>query len=107
MSVFREMKIEWGGEEYTFTPSMALLRSIEMQGISIMGVASQISNGRAQASLMATIIAAVLQSAGAKVTDDDIYAELTTGNALEVMALYESVMIAITPEQKGKKPGGG
>lgn len=107
MGVFREMQIEWGGESYTFTPSMQLLRSIELQGISIMSVAAQVSRGQAQASLMSTIIASVLRSAGAKASDDDIYAELTTGSPEEVMSLYKTIMIAITPDTKGKKPEGG
>jgi len=107
MSVFREMQISWGGESYAFTPSMKLLRSIELQGISIMSVAAQVAQGQAQASLMSTIIGSVLRSAGFKVLDDEVYAELTTGNAKEVMELYQKVMVAITPDMKGKKSEGG
>lgn len=109
MSVFRETTIEWGGETYTLVPSMALLRAIELQGISLMHVEWQVGSGKPQASLMSTIIALCLVHAGAKeVTEELIYQEIRSSEPSEVLALYRHVMNAISPEDKTpKKTKGG
>lgn len=105
MSVFREIEIEWDGETYTVVPSMRLLRSIEGEGISLMHVTNQVAQGKPQASLMATIMAKVMQSAGAKVTDDALYGEFMSSDPTAVMRLYESVIVALSPvEPDQKKP---
>ena len=100
MSVFRETTISWDGKDYTFVPSMRLLRSIENEGVSILHVAHQVAQGKPQASLMAFIIAKVMQAAGARVSEEDIAGELMAGDAAKVMALYEQVLTAISPAPK-------
>lgn len=104
MSVFRETKIKWGGKSYTLVPSMSLLRAIELQGISLMHVEWQVGAGKPQASLMSTIIAIVLTHAGADgVTEDLIYQDIRSSDPSEVLALYRSIMTAISPEDKAPK----
>jgi len=105
MTVFRDVTIEWKGEAYTVTPSMRLLRLIEGENISLMHVAHEVAKGRPQASLMAFVISMVLRSAGAKATEEEIYAEIVTGDTTSVMALYEDVIAAISPTPvDAKKP---
>lgn len=103
MPVFHEVEITYDGETYTVVPSMALLRQIELQGISILHVAHQAAQGKPQASLMATVVAAVLRAAGAKVTDVDLYAEFTQGDTAKVAALYNQVLDAISPSAPDEK----
>ncbi len=104
MTVFRETTISWGGQDYTFTPSMKLLRQIETQGISLMAVAFEVSQGRPQASLMATILAIVMRSAGVPDVDEEqLLLDLSYGDMEKIMLLYQTIMLAIMP-QPTKKP---
>lgn len=103
MAVFREFPIEWDGTTYTVVPSMRLMRAIESENISLMHVASQVSKGKPQASLMAFIIGTVMRSAGAKITDEELFAELTVGDAVAAYHLYEKVIEAISPTEPTSK----
>ena len=103
MGVFRETDIKWKGQTYKLVPSMALLRAIELQGISLMHVEWQVATGKPQASLMSTVIAIVLADAGAEVTEEEIYQEIRSADPSDVLALYRQVMTAISPEDKKAK----
>ncbi len=105
MAVFREMTIAWKGKEYTFTPSMRLMRSIEMGDISFTDIAVRTSQGRPPISHIAFVLAKMLQSAGAKVTDEDVYEELVTGDQESITALISLVLTAFSPsDPKPKNP---
>jgi hypothetical protein len=105
MAVFRELTISWKGEEYKFTPSMRLMRSIEMGDISFTDIAVRTSQGRPPISHIAFVLAKMLQAAGAKVTDDDVYEELVTGDQDSITALISLVLTAFSPgESNAKNP---
>lgn len=106
MSVFRETEIEWNGKTYKFVPSMALLRDIERE-VSIMHVAATVFQGQPRLSHMAFIISRVMRHAGANVQEDEIAAELASGDAVAVMGLYRAVMDAISPQPPSEKKDGG
>jgi hypothetical protein len=105
MPVFRELTITWKGEEYTFTPSMRLMRSIEMGDISFTDIAIRTSQGRPPISHIAFVLAKMLQAAGAKVQDDEVYAELVSGEQDSITALISLVLTAFSPaEDNAKNP---
>jgi len=106
--VQREFTITWKGREYTFTPTLRLLRQIEAEGnLSIMSVAAEAANGRPQTFLLAFLLSRVLRAAGVPVTEDELAAELWGGNAAsaeEVLNLYAAVMGMLAPVVDEKKP---
>jgi hypothetical protein len=105
MAVFRELTISWKGEEFKFTPSMRLMRSIEMGDISFTDIAVRTSQGRPPISHIAFVLAKMLQAAGAKVTDDEVYEELVTGDQDSITALISLVLTAFSPgENNAKNP---
>jgi hypothetical protein len=103
MAVFRELTISWKGEEYKFTPSMRLMRSIEMGDISFTDIAVRTSQGRPPISHISFVLAKMLNAAGAKVTDDMVYSELINGTADEVANLISFVMMAFSPAETDEK----
>lgn len=102
MTIFRSAEIEWQGQIYKFVPSMRLLRDIERE-VSILHVASTVHNGQPRLSHMAFIIAQVMRHAGAKVSEEEITAELMVGDAAAVFGLYHAVIEAISPQPPKKK----
>ncbi len=105
MAVFRELTISWKGEEFKFTPSMRLMRSIEMGDISFTDIAVRTSQGRPPISHIAFVLAKMLQAAGAKVTDDEVYEELVTGDQDSITGLISLVLTAFSPgESNAKNP---
>jgi hypothetical protein len=103
MAVFRELAITWKGVEYKFTPSMRLMRSIEMGDISFTDIAVRTSQGRPPISHIAFVLAKMLQAGGAKVTDEEVYAELVTGGPENVTALISIVLTSFSPSEGNAK----
>lgn len=103
MAVFREMSIAWKGKEYTFTPSMRLMRSIEMGDISFTDIAVRTSQGRPPISHIAFVLSKMLQSAGANVTDEQVYEELVTGDQASITDLIGAVLSAFSPSESKPK----
>jgi hypothetical protein len=103
MAIFRELTIKWKGEEYKFVPSMRLMRSIEMGDISFTDIAIRTSRGRPPISHIAFVLAKMLQSGGATVTDDEVYAEMMSADQESVTALIGAVLTAFSPSEGNSK----
>lgn len=103
MAVFRELTITWKGKDYRLSPSMKLMRTIEMGDISLTDIAVRTAQGRPPISHIAFVLARMLQAAGADVSDDDAYAELITGSQEEVTALISVVLQAFSPGDANAK----
>lgn len=105
MAIFRDLTITWRGTDYTVTPSLRLMRTIEQGDISFTAMAARISAGAPPISHVAVVLAKLLQAAGAKVTEDDVYEELWQGEPEAVQHLVTSVLLAFSPgERDPKKP---
>lgn len=105
MAIFRDVTITWRGKDYTVTPSMRLMRSIEMADISLTDIAVRTSQGRPPVSHIALVLSKMLQSVGANATEDAVFEELISGDADQVAAMIGVVMTAFTPQiDEGKNP---
>lgn len=105
MSVFRSMTITWRGTDYTVTPTLNLMRIIEKGDISFPSMAARIQAGDPPISHVSIALAKLLQSAGAKVTGEDIYQELYHGKPESVQHLVQAILLAFSPgEIDPKKP---
>jgi hypothetical protein len=103
MAIFRELTIKWKGEEYRFVPSMKLMRSIEMGDISFTDIAVRTSQGRPPVSHIAFVLSKMLQSAGAKVSDEQVYEELVTGDQESITSLISLVLTSFSPTEDKSK----
>jgi hypothetical protein len=103
MAIFRELTIKWKGEEYRFVPSMKLMRSIEMGDISFTDIAVRTSQGRPPVSHISFVLSKMLQSAGAKVTDEQVYEELVTGDQESITSLISLVLTSFSPTENKSK----
>ena len=105
MAVFHEVTITYGGEDYTFTPSMSLIRAIERGDgggpVSIVELIYGANTGKPQIGFMAWLVAKVMNHAGAKVSEEQLYGDMY-GFDQDAFALYRSVIEAISPS--GKEP---
>jgi hypothetical protein len=103
MAVFRELKIVWRGKDYFVTPSMKLMRSIEMGDISLTDIAIRTSQGKPPISHMAFVLHRMLSAAGAVSTEDEVYEELINGDQEAVGQLIGLALKAFTPEAREVK----
>lgn len=103
MAVFREIKIVWRGKEYFVTPSMRLMRSIEMGDISLTAIAVNTAKGVPQISHMAFVLHRMLSAAGAVATEEEVYEELINGDQAAVGQLIQLTLQAFTPERRETK----
>lgn len=109
MSVFRETTIEWQGEVYKVTPSNRLLRAIESQGVSIAAMVVDFSNERPVWSCFALAAAELLKAGGAKITEDEVMAEIVeaqaSGDYDDLLTFAQRVIEAIVPGVSDPKKG--
>lgn len=103
MAVFRELTITWRGTEYRLVPSMKLMRSIEMGDISLTDIAVRTAQGRPPLSHMAFVLSRMLQAAGAKVSEEEVYSEFIHGEQDEVTQLIGVVIQAFSPGETAAK----
>jgi hypothetical protein len=99
MAIFRDVTIAWRGKEYTITPSMRLMRTIEMGDISLSDIAVRTSQGRPPVSHLAFVISKMLQSVGADVSEDDVYSEIIRGKPEQVQNMIGVVLMAFSPAE--------
>jgi len=99
MGIFRDINITWKGKDYTITPSMRLMRTIEMGDVSLSDIAVRIAQGRPPISHLAFVIAKMLQSVGADVSEEDVYAEIIKGDQDQVQSMVSVVLIGFSPSQ--------
>lgn len=107
MGVFRESTLKWDGKEHTVTVDMNLLRAIERKGVNIMSVSHGLSSGQnLMLGHLCLMTSMVLDRAGVKAADDEIYAEFLN-DPNEIVALMSDVIVAMSPAEKAeKKPDG-
>lgn len=116
-AIFQELVLTWGGKEYRVAPSMALLNKIEQQGVSLSGIILRTAEGNPPLSHIATAVFYFLTAAGARVTWEDVYAEVAqfredvlaeTINAIRLAAFPYSGKAAApeTPAPPATPPAG-
>lgn len=104
-SVFREVSLEWRGEQHTITPSVLLLRRIKAEGINNLVLANECMHGGADPSELAVVHRIFMAAAGVLVTDDESYGFLTGGDTAAVVAFQTAYVNAVVPSvDLGKKP---
>ena len=91
----RQLEIAWGGEAVKITPNMELAHEIE----SIISVPSYIMTMEHNFKMYETvkIIHAVLAHAGIKVTQDDVYNELSGVPFAEIVPLMIEILQKVFP----------
>ena len=115
MAVFRDVSIPLGGVEYVVTPSNKVLRRIEMKArredpafnlVEVFYRATAKASGFYD---LAFVLAELINSTGAKVTEDDALAEfMRLEDPKELSAYINLVCACVMPEVKDdeKKPAG-
>lgn len=98
MAVFRQVAIGWKGETYYVTPSHAMLRRIEMQGVSIAGLINDFQAGQPKLFVVAFVMSELLKAAGADVSEAEVGSVLMgSQDEQKVMALLETFIQAVVP----------
>lgn len=96
MSIFKELTISWNDTEYKLQPSMRLLNRIE-ERVSLAVISARIASGQPPLSMLATAYAVMLESAGCKVTEEQVYEALFSLDASGISAMSFAVMTLANP----------
>ena len=108
-AVYEEIVLAWKGEEYTVQPSFRMAQRIEAGGISIAGVTYRISEGQPPTTQIATILAHMLTSGGAKgATPVRVYEHLAAhADTEEWMRIHTAISMAFIPREPDQGNSGG
>ena len=101
-AIFKDVELSWDGKAYTVKPTMMILNKIE-QRVSLAGLVRGLSSDAPPLSHLAFVVGEFLRAAGARVEDDEIYRELMTGDVQSLLAMRDSILVAIFPEPKKKE----
>ena len=93
MSVFRSKIIKWDGVEYTFTPSLNMLRRIEGRGINLLQCANGFLTGNMQLAMAADCVWNFLQEAmkDKAPSGEDVYAWMVYASSQD-RAAYDAIV---------------
>jgi hypothetical protein len=92
MAVFRELTIKWKGTDYTFVPSMKLMRSIEDE-VSIARLTARAGEGDIPISHANFVLTKILRACGAKFSEEEVWSEL---NAMGTEKMSDMIAIALS-----------
>ncbi len=102
--VTRELRISWAGQEVVVHPSNRLLRRIEAE-VKLLPFLEAAAQGRVAVSELAFIVATCLQSAGVKITEDEMLSNLMGAGRDRVMETATALLAALLPaDPAGKGP---
>lgn len=100
--IYPEVKIEWGGVEYSTKATFKTINKIE-QSVSLAGLATRVQTGDVPLSHLATVYANLLRGSGVVVSDEEVFASMygaETGAELsqnDVISLAASALTACFP----------
>lgn len=100
-AVFRTVEMTWDGKSYEVKPTMALLNKIE-QRVSLASLMRGLATDAPALSHMAIVMGEFLRAAGARVSDEEVYRELVTGDVGSLIAMRDAIFSAVFPEPKKK-----
>jgi len=106
MAINKKLDLSWGGEDYPLCITMRIIDEIESRGINLMTMYSGLNRGEVKFSHVAKLIAILLTSAGAKVSQEDVWEGMFGDGdlqAADTIPLLEEIFLAIFPEPKKKR----
>lgn len=104
MSMRRKLDLNWGGESYSLLVTMEVIDRIEDK-INVGRLLSQQTTGDVRFSHVAKFIALILNEAGARVTQEDIYTGMFDGGEItpeNLIPFMNNIFTAFFPEPKKK-----
>jgi hypothetical protein len=101
MAIFEEIRLRWDGREFVVTPDrvMACIAKIE-DHITLVELKGYAERGTAPLGKLASAFAAVLRHAGARVTDEEVYAGMFRSGAMLLLMMIppQSLQDAVAGE---------
>lgn len=96
--MFRELEITYDGKPYRIKPTMDLIRHLEIGGFSPFDLARRVHRQDQCFAVYASFMGEILRYAGASVTDDQIYGQLTSGQSMaDLLVQVGRIVSAILP----------
>lgn len=97
MHILRELSISYKGTEYKVVPTMLLLRQIEAGEVTIMEMNQRAAMNKPQPSWIAHVLFRLLQSAGCKDSETEVFATLIKASDQEQIDLWLAALSAFVP----------
>ena len=114
MASFEDVRLQWAGEDYVIKANRMLGAIARIEDVVTLNELQRFGlRGTAPMAKIAMAYGAVLRYAGAKVTDDEVYAGMFGAGGTSAEAVVESVstlvamMIPPQPEKPAKEPPPG
>ena len=93
--MFRELEITFDNKPYRIKPTMDLIRRLEVAGFSPFDLARRVHRGDQCFAVYASFLGEILRYAGANVTDDQIYAQLTSGQSMANLLVKVGQIVSV------------
>lgn len=107
--VFREVRIEWDGVEYTFTPSNKMLRRIDagLAPQTLLGVVHVMDGANVPLPALSYAISEMIAEGGGDVDEDDVlaglYEDLEQNEGAGIAPLVQAIGDCVTPPSSAVK----
>lgn len=106
--ISNEVTITFQEKEYTIPMSMGLNNKIEQAGVNLFQLQIDLeSGGIPPLTLVSTMMAVMLNAAGAKVAPEDVWEEINHGETIETIQAARSLVMSCFPKSKERKTAKG
>ena len=109
MAINKTLELSWDGEDYPLIITMKMIDYIESQDINLMKMFDQFNRGDVRFSHVAKLIAILLNAAGAKVSQSEVWEGMFSDGDLQAadcVPLMQQIFTSIFPDVKKKSIGG-
>lgn len=96
--VYTEMVLAWQGREYRWRPSNRLMRRIEGEGVSLVGLVESFRARAPRMGQLAYVVWAALDDAGCRADEDEVLKAILGKSSEEALALASQVLGAFFPD---------
>lgn len=109
MAINKTLELSFNGEDYSLIITMKVIDYIESKDINLMKMFDQFNQGDVRFSHVAKLIAILLNAAGAKVTQQEVWEGMFSDGDLQAadcVPLMQQIFASIFPDVKKKSTGG-
>lgn len=99
MAFGKRVKLSFDGQDYETQVTLDVIAEME-QRVNLLKLAQSLATGDVKMSHVAIVFASLLRSAGAKVTDDDVWQAMFGDGAADVVSAATIALSCVFPETK-------
>lgn len=100
-AIWRDIQIEWAGEQYTIRPTLDLINYLERdEGCSLSNLVIRMFNKDLPSAAACKVIAKTLTFAGCRTSAEEVFEQTNGGIGGDLVSMASVILLACMPQPK-------